>query len=240
MYSCINVVIENAAKLAEEDKVGFALARRLGFGASDSATLLGLSKWSKLSDLIATKNSDEITEDEIAVGNKPQVRMGADLEPLILEKFCKQYNVKVIKPDAQYRLADFPMLTINYDGLLGDGTPVEIKTVSVFADKYWDWDKAITHLDEPAILYATQQDATNSVIKHRADQLGIPEYYYTQVQQQLIGTPKCEAYLVAMRMKDWNLYVFKIGQDEATQQRIIEAATEAAGECPKIIKLVEE
>ena len=61
MFSELAVDKEDIARLAQEDPVQFALLRRRGFGASDSSIILGVNHWTKLPDLIAQKNSAEVT-----------------------------------------------------------------------------------------------------------------------------------------------------------------------------------
>ena len=104
MYSERVSVCENAAELAAHDKDAFTLLRRQGLGASDSSIILGVNNWTKVDELIAQKRSSEITDEERAVGEKPQVRMGADVEPIILEKFIEWSDLAATKPEDMYKL----------------------------------------------------------------------------------------------------------------------------------------
>ena len=238
MYSAKLVDQENMALFSQNNKDEFTLLRRKGFGASDSSILLGLNKWTTLDQLIVQKNSKEITDEERAIGEKPQVRMGADLEPLILQKFEDWANLvrgSVEKPDCQYRLQDYPFLTVNYDGMWGD-IPVEAKCISQFATKYWDFEKAIKSPSDCAVQKYGSANSTIEKIKTQAKMVGIPDYYYTQVQQQLLGTTADHAYLAAISVKDWNLYVFHILEDEDVQSAIITAGQTIAEYCPEIPK----
>ena len=62
--------IDAMAALAMDDKVAFAMNRRKGFGASDSSIILGVNKWTTPEQLIAQKNTDGITKEELEVGKK--------------------------------------------------------------------------------------------------------------------------------------------------------------------------
>ena len=224
MYSERVSVCENAAELAAHDKDAFTLLRRQGLGASDSSIILGVNNWTKVDELIAQKRSSEITDEERAIGEKPQVRMGADVEPIILEKFIEWSDLAATKPEDMYKLKDYPYLTVNYDGLTiieDQEIPIECKCVSMFADKYWkkencleNWYGGNKHMFMSAL---TVQDH----IKKQAEDYGIPPYYYTQIQQQLLGVNGTFAYLAALFIKDWTLRVFKIYEDEITQRAII-------------------
>ena len=227
--SRLEVVVENAADLAANDKEQFALIRRQGLGASDSSTVLGISKWNSVESLINQKRSLYVTPEELAIGEKPNVRMGADLEPFILNWFCRDADVDVYKPEPMYRLKEYPFLTINYDGIM-EGVvdiPVEIKCVSVFAHKYWDWDKAIEFGSAPAPKPDVPFGGNiQNYIAERAEQCGIPDYYYTQVQQQLLGVNSDHAYLVALDVKEWRICTFYVEQDELVQTYLIDAAND--------------
>lgn len=214
----LEIVVPNAAELAAHDKEAFAKIRRAGLGASDSSIVLGVNKWTTDDQLIEQKCSDTLTEDEIAVGEKPQVRMGADLEPIILQKFSEWIDIDVHKPEAMYRLIKYPWLTVNFDGILDDTTPVECKLVSMFADRYWDKDKAIPEgeiIGKRVPLFGSATSIQNHV-ETMAGLYGIPPYYYTQVQQQILAANAASTYLAAMFLKDWTLRVYQIYRDQLT------------------------
>ena len=232
MYFETIVDIEDMAKMSQEDTEAFALNRRKGFGASDSGIILGVNKWTTLDQLIEQKNTPYVTEDEILIGMKPQVRMGSDLEPLILDKAAEMLGVLITKPTAQYRFKDYPFLTVNYDGIYGDSSNfgiVEAKCVSTYARKYWDFTQEIH--DMPKVYSGSTLKDT---ILTNAKMCGIPEYYYTQVQQQLLGTHADFAYLAAMDVKEWTVHIFKIPENEYVQQVLIGMAASAAEKCTQI------
>ena len=58
-------------------------------------------------------------------------------------------------------------------------------------------------------------------IKEEADLYGIPEYYYTQVQQQMLGLDAPFGYFAVLFDKGWELGVYKIFKDQYTQDGIV-------------------
>jgi predicted phage-related endonuclease len=243
MFSELAVDKEDIARLAQEDPVQFALLRRRGFGASDSSIILGVNHWTKLPDLIAQKNSAEVTPEELAINKKPQVRMGSELEPLILNKAESILGTLIEKPSAQYRFVDYPWLTVNYDGVIGFGSDqdfmiCEAKCVSHFARKYWNWDRGYTietyNPDDILIQRPIVGSAIDKDILENSEKLGIPPYYYTQVQQQLIGTKKSLAFLAALDVLNWEVRVFPVPENEFVQQGLISLSLDAAECCDNI------
>lgn len=224
----LEIVVPNAYELAINDKEGFIKIRRNGFGASDSAIYLGVNKWTTVEQLIEQKLAEGITQEEIEVGEKEAVRKGADLEPLILDKFSKWSGFELTKPDAMYRMIEHPQLTINFDGVtqMGDQyIPVEAKYVSVYANKYWDRSKAIDEVynGSPRVCGGA------GIVDHIEQEgmlYGIPAYYYTQVQQQLLALNAPFGYLAALFDKGWELKVFKIYADTFVQQNLISTSRE--------------
>lgn len=236
MKSELIIDVEDMSKLAVEDNEMYAMNRKRGFGASDSSILLGVNHWTQLTDLIAQKNLDYISDEEKAVGEKPQVRMGADLEPLILSKAEEFFGVEIQKPNAQYRLEDYMFLTINYDGMTEAGMPVEAKCVTSFARKYWDFSKACTDLDDFLTRkpYHFATESIKEMVEEEAKMYGIPPYYYTQCQQQMMGTDTTYCALAALDVKNWSLNIFKIFENETIQQAIVMNAASAAELCNKM------
>ena len=219
----LEIVVPNAAELAAHDKEAFAKIRRAGLGASDSSIVLGVNHWTTDEQLIEQKCSDTLTAEEIEVGEKPQVRMGADLEPIILQKFIERFDMEVHKPDPMYRLIRYPWLTVNFDGILDETTPVECKLVSMFADKFWDKDKALADgsiIGKRVPLYGSATSIRDHV-ETMAKLYGIPPYYYTQVQQQILAANAASTYLAAMFLKDWTLRVYQIYRDQITIDALV-------------------
>ena len=203
-------IVEDVRTLSNEE---FAMARRNGIGASDSSAILraypgkfGMSE----QELLNQKCSTVYTEAEKEISDKPNVRKGSDLEPMILDKAEKKLNRKVKKDFSMYRIKKVPYLTVSFDGLTEDNTPVEAKYCSPYGDKYYDWGKAGEELPK---------FGSTDVIEC-AEFYGIPPYYYVQVQHQMIAAESNEAYLAVLRDKDWTLYLFKIPANKDIQEKI--------------------
>lgn len=225
----LQIVCEDAYSLAKNDPNAFSMLRRNGFGASDNSVFLGLNKWTKIEELIAQKQATEITPEEKLIGEKPVVRKGSDLEPLILQKFAEFSGMEVYKPNAMYSFVEHPWLTINYDGVLDFGDdvliPVEAKFVSTYADKYWDTLKAIPHIGAGNPVFMAGHNPVD-VMEATAKQYGIPGYYYSQLQQQLMGLNAPFGYMAALFDKTWELKVFKIFAEPYTKNQILTVGKE--------------
>lgn len=220
----LEIVCADAYEKAMFDKDAFVHLRRQGLGASDSAIYLGVNPYTTREELIAQKCSKEVTEEERAVGEKEVVRKGADLEPLILQKFEIWSGIDTYKPGAMYRLTKHPQLTVNFDGIIELASlhiPVEIKYVSPYANKYWNRSKCINELYEGHACIAAGVSAQEH-INLVAELYGIPAYYYTQVQQQLLALDAPFGYIAAMFDKGWEMGVYKIFADKYTQMMLIQ------------------
>lgn len=222
-FNTLEEVVPNMSELSRTNQKLFAIARRQGLGASDASVYLGVNLFTTVDELIAQKRSTTITEEEIAIGNLPNVRKGSDLEPLILSKFAKQMDIEVFKPSPMYKIIEHPQLTINFDGVANMGElmiPIEAKWVSSYAQKYWDLSKAINSLTE-----GTEYTAGGAgIIEHivaQAEMYGIPPYYYTQIQQQMLGLNAPFGYFAVIFDKLWEFKAFKIFKDEFTQRNLI-------------------
>jgi len=229
----LHIVTENAAELARQNQEAFAMIRRAGFGASDSSVLLGVNPFpdNTIPKLLEQKRSPVVTAEELKIGQMVNVRKGSDLEPLILQKFQEKFQVpdtNLEKPEAMFRIGDTP-LTVNFDGvlqILGTKVPVECKFVSTYGGKYYNMNKTI---QLPTQLYDLMELGTevNSIyLTRRAEEAGIPVYYYTQIQQQLLALDADFGYLAALFDKDWELRVFTVMADRQVQNRLLEVAEE--------------
>lgn len=218
----LSIKLDIAVKdIDPSDQEAFVQARRMGIGASDIAACLSLvSQWKTAGDLIEEKLQTSISEKEKEVGQKATVRMGTDLEPLILCKASEKLSVDLIKPTNMFRFRQYPWLTVNYDGIICEGpelgVPVEAKCVSLYGRKYFDFNKAGD--DRNLCVSATTPE---QYFRTAADCLGIPPQYYAQIQQELMGTGAPYAYLAAMDVKEWNLAIFKVPADAYAQGCII-------------------
>lgn len=214
--STLEVAQRNVASLPEEQ---FALARRQGFGASDASVYLGLqNKWKTAQDLVAEKLRTGYTEEEKAIGEKDVVRKGKDLEPLNLKKTEEKLQRPVYKPQHMYRIKEHPYLLVNFDGVVRTPTgenilvPVEAKFVSMYGDKYYDFTKGPADWVNWADDYPTEKKAAI---------LGVPAYYYAQVQQQILALNAPYGWLTVIRDKGWEHHMFKIPRDEPVINQII-------------------
>lgn len=220
----VKVDTENAYDFAITNKEAFILLRKSGLGGSDSAALLNVSPFKTRDDLITDKCTLRVTPTDLAIGDKPNVRKGSDLEPLILQKFTEWSGVEVEKPNAMYRFVNQPYLTVNFDGVAFrevEGVfPVEAKMVSQFAEKHWDVARAIQ-----TYLTPTTPIIAGGVLEHHilecAKLYGIPPYYYTQTQQEIMALNAEYGYLAALFDRTWELKVFRIYRDPFVQNALI-------------------
>lgn len=222
----------DASILSEEE---YALIRKDSLGASDSSILCGVNLYKKLDQLIEEKNAKYLTDAEKEIGKKPAVRMGRDLEPIVLSKFAERHRVTVEKPTLMYRVKEFPYLTINFDGVSDNiaddqNTPIEAKCVTRFGAKYYN---KMVNATAVRAMEITRRGDIKDHIKYYADKCGIPAYYYTQVQQQIYGAGARFGYLTALFIETWEFVDFYVPRDEYTISHIISAGAKAN---EKIIK----
>lgn len=221
MYK-LKVVVENAASLAREDQTAFREIRRMGFGASDSSIILGVNPFpnSSIDELKKQKLSSVPTPDEIRIGNMSSVRKGIDVEPIIINHFEKRFGITVEKPEEMYNI-EGTYLNVNYDGIAeleGIGkVPVEVKLMTKYGKKYYDMTKVIAEgehilskLHDPLTLMSPDIKAH---IRNSAQVAGIPVYYYTQLQQQMMGLSAAYGFLAVMDDDQWKLKVFTVPAD---------------------------
>lgn len=220
----LKVDIKDIDKLTNDE---YIMARRNGFGASDSSILIGVNPFQTKFDLIKSKLRQEVTEEERKVGTLTAVRKGRDLEPLMITKLTAFFGTKVMKPVDMYRFKDLPFLTINYDGVLEENDkyiPAEIKIVTRSGEKYYDFSKAYFRESEffnPEAEEELEEVSLKLTIEQRAAFYGIPPYYYTQLMQEMFGLNAEYGYLGVLRDTAWELCVFKIPFDKDTMDRII-------------------
>lgn len=213
-------IVCNAAELTEEE---YALVRKNTFGASDSSILCGVNLYKKLDQLIVEKNSKFITDKEKAIGKKPAVMKGKELEDIILQKFINETGLKTHKPVHMYKHKEFPYLTTNFDGLTEENLiPVECKYVTRFGERYYN---KTVNMDPNTVI--TRAGGMVDHIKYWASKCGIPAYYYTQVQQQILFADKPYGYLAALFEETWTFKVFVIPRDDITISHIISKGAKA-------------
>lgn len=201
----------------------FTLSRKYSFGASDSSVLLGTNLYKKMDELVVEKQTKQITDEEFKVGQLPAVRKGSDLEPFILNKASIELGVELIKPKFTYRFKDFPFLTVNYDGIMEDAEygliPVEAKLVTKYGEKYYK--KEISENTARRIEMHKESEDITSHCKLKALKFGIPAYYYTQMQQEIMGLNAPYGYLMAWFDDSWIGKLFFIKRDDYVIRQII-------------------
>lgn len=205
------------------DNKEFALIRRNGFGGSDSSVLLGVNPYTSIQELIAQKASKTLTEDEIEVGNQVAVLKGNDLEPLIIDKFEQIMQMKTLKPTSMYVFKEWEFLKMNFDGVTGHPgqyLPVEIKVVTKKGEKHYDPFRAFyTEREGFSTLPADYTNANNS-IETKAAQYGIPAYYYTQLQDEMMALNAPFGYLCTLWESTWQVRIYLIHKDITTWNAI--------------------
>lgn len=203
----------------------YALLRKDGFGGSDSSILLGVNPYTTLKQLIAEKCRAELTEEEKAVGQQIAVRKGNDLEPLIIRKAAAALQKQIIKPSDMYIHEQYKYLRMNFDGVINDPEqyiPCEIKVVTARGEKHYTPAKAI-YIEGEGFRFADPphyEEGNNSVVT-KAAQYGVPPYYYTQCQQEIMFTNAPYGYIATLFERSWRLVMFKIWRDDKCIRDII-------------------
>jgi len=215
----LKIAVENVQAMSHED---YALVRKDYFGASDSSILCGVNLYKTMDDLIQEKTKKFITAEEKEVSEKAIVKKGYDIEPIILDKAQSELNTEVFKPKDMYTFLDTTGLSVNYDGVIDkDGVliPVEAKLVSKYGEKYYN--KTAMNNNLPTINEQTDTSLEKH-IKKQALKIGIPAYYYTQVQQEIAGLDAPHGYLAAMFDDTWTFKLFYVPRDNYVIQCIKE------------------
>lgn len=222
----IEIAVENIDAVSKEE---FTQLRRQGFGGSDSSVLVGVNPFSTINDLIQSKLRTELSEEEKAIGKLSSVRKGNDLEPLVMAKATEALKNTVFKPPHMYRFKEYPYLTMNFDGVTDlEGkqyVPVEIKVCTYKGEKHYNKFKAL--FDE-SLLEGSQMrpepediSAQNMSIEERAAHYGIPPYYFTQLQQEMMALDAPFGFLTVLFESDWYIRIYKVWRDPKTQHAII-------------------
>lgn len=204
----------------------YILHRRKGLGTSDSSIVLGVNPYTTIDELIQQKLSSTISEEERAIGKKSAVMKGKDLEPLIIKKWSIAADKKIIKPDAQYRHKNFPFLKFNFDGVSYDEDmkqyiPDEIKVVTYKGQRHYDTSREIFNEDDGFFTPPENVSGENWSIEQKAAYYGMPPYYYTQLQQQILGLDAPYGYLAVLFETSWRVHVFFAYRDDAVIRQLI-------------------
>ena len=222
----IEIAVENIDAVSKEE---FTQLRRDGFGGSDSSVLVGVNPFSTINDLIQSKIRTELSEEEKAIGKLAAVRKGNDLEPLVISKATEILDNVVFKPPHMYRFKEFPYLTMNFDGVTDlEGkqyVPVEIKVCTYRGEKHYNKFKAFFDESLPegeqARLEPEDISEKNMSIEERAAHYGIPPYYFTQLQQEMMALDAPFGFIAVLFESDWYVRIFKAWKDPKTQNAII-------------------
>lgn len=218
-------LIVDVADIDQYPNQTYALLRKQGLGTSDSSALLGVNPYTSRNELIAEKARNYLTEEELGIGDLTAVKKGRDLEPLIIEKANRILQREVLKPTDMYRHAEYPWIKFNFDGVLNDPEqyiPVEIKVVTYRGEKHYNRNLAL--FDERVGAWNPQPDnfsQHNNSIETKAGQYGIPPYYYTQLQQQIMGLNAPYGYLAVLFDNSWDVVVFFVWRDDKVINALI-------------------
>ena len=68
-------------------------------------------------------------------------------------------------------------------------------------------------------------DSLEAHIKRKALRIGIPAYYYTQVQQEIMGLNAPYGYLAVLFDDSWTFKLYLVKADTYVQNKIIDIAT---------------
>lgn len=222
----LNTIIENMDLLTQEE---YAMVRKSSFGGSDSSVLCDVNLYKTRDQLLTEKRNKFLTDEEKAIGDKPAVKKGRELEPLILDKASKELGKEIHKPKNMYVFVSNRALTVNYDGVLEDELakliPIEAKYVTKYGEKYYN--KLITKEEAMLVDMTGEGDGLAGHIKRKALKFGIPPYYYTQVQQEMMGLGSDYGYLAALFDDSWDFKIFYIKKDEYVQTMISKKAEDA-------------
>ena len=207
-----SVVYENIDQATEQL---FKDIRQDWFGASDSSKLLNLNPFPNGSqdDLLKEKLTNIVDE---SIGKKASVRMGKDIEHIVIDKLnqTQEFYNSIIKPSHMY--GDYNThLSVNFDGVKINPydicIPVEIKAVTKYGRKYYDFNKSWMYQKDGEWQQNRNAFEDKPLTMETA---GIPVYYYTQLQQQIMFLKANLGYLAVIDVDNWDVHVFYIPKDE--------------------------
>ena len=101
-------------------------------GGSEAASVLGCNPYTSALTLWMQKSGREDIPD---ISDKPAVRWGNLLEPIVLSETAEILGVHIEKPNFMYLHPLYPFMTANFDGVTEDGRLVEVKTTDSYKIK---------------------------------------------------------------------------------------------------------
>jgi hypothetical protein len=91
----------------------------------------------------------------------------------------------------------------------------------MYGEKYYDRTKAFFNEKTGFTQILEDPSQHNWSIETKAAYYGIPPYYYTQLQQQILGLNAPFGYLSVLFDKSWDLYSFYIWRDDKVISALI-------------------
>lgn len=225
----LQIAYKDIDNVSEEEYIDI---RMDWLGASDSSKLLNVNPFPNGTndDLVYEKATKHIDE---SINKKASVRMGKDVEHIILAKLQNYFtDYQIDKPKNMYCQPD-THLSCNFDAvaIIGENKiiPIEIKTVTKYGRKYYDFSKATFNQkdgewQEPQLDIKYNNNILETDYQSLADMYGIPVYYYTQLQQQMYFLDSNIGYLAVLDADNWDVHIFKIYINKTLWQELKETA----------------
>jgi len=199
---------KNLVALSFEDEDDWLELRTKGVGGSDVGAIMGLNKYMSALQVYKTK----VLGEQRDVSDKPAVRKGKDLEPVIRANYfrpmLKEKGFNLVEVPYILINQKYPWLRANLDGLAypednalrvhTNNIVCEIKVVTEYAEQNWFGE----------------------------EYCGIPASYYAQVQEYMLVTESRMAILGALFEKDWEMHYFKIPADNEFQEKLLKMSRE--------------
>ena len=92
----------------------------------------------------------------------------------------------------------------------------------MYGQKYYNFNKAFfSEIDGMLPLPENYAASEINSIETKAMQYGIPPYYYTQLQQEMMALNAPYGLLSVLRDSDWRLFTFYVHPDPFVQSRIV-------------------
>ena len=108
-------------------------ARKNGIGASETAAILGLSRYKSAVDVYIDKTKEIISPRPDSAASK----RGRRLEPIVLDMYEEQYGA-IHRNPPQVTSKQYPFMFASLDAArVDDGRPVEAKTAGKFVAFQW-------------------------------------------------------------------------------------------------------